>query len=88
MPCTMLMPQLMQCEKAINSDVPRYDSAARIVRMACIGLAPSEIEPTKTLPYDMAIMPRSFLRPGLPPAANLATAPRKVDFDACPPVFE
>ena len=33
-------------------------------------------------------MPRSFLQPGLPPAANLATAPRKVDFDAWPPVFE
>ena len=88
MPCTMLMPQLMQCEKAIRIDVPRYDSAARIVRMACIGLAPNEIEPTNTLPYDMAIMPRSFLPPALPPAANLATAPRNVDFDAWPPVFE
>ena len=34
----------------------------------------------------MAIMPRSFLPPGLPPAANFATAPRGVDFDAWPPV--
>ena len=33
-------------------------------------------------------MPRSFLRPGFPPAANFATAPRGVDFDAWPPVFE
>src|SRR5436309_2743433 len=32
--------------------------------------------------------PRSFFGPGLPPAANLATAARGVDFDACPPVFE
>ena len=32
MPCAMSMPQPMQCEKAISSDVPRYDSAARIVR--------------------------------------------------------
>ena len=32
-------------------------------------------------------MPRSFFNPGLPPAANLATAARGVALDACPPVF-
>ena len=35
-----------------------------------------------------AIAPRSFLAVPFPPAANLATAPRGVAFDACPPVFE
>jgi len=33
-------------------------------------------------------MPRSFLRVRLPAAANLASAPRGVDFEAWPPVFE
>ena len=33
-------------------------------------------------------MAMSFLRRGLPPAANFATAPRGVDFDICPPVLE
>ncbi|OQC55919.1 MAG: hypothetical protein BWX54_01653 [Verrucomicrobia bacterium ADurb.Bin018] len=33
-------------------------------------------------------MARSFLATGLPPAANLATAPRGVDLEACPPVLE
>jgi hypothetical protein len=32
--------------------------------------------------------PRSFLAVGLPEAANLATAPREVAFEACPPVLE
>ena len=35
-----------------------------------------------------AISPRSFFAVCLPPAANFATAPRGVDFDAWPPVFE
>ncbi len=36
----------------------------------------------------MAIMPRSFLPVGLPPAANLAMAPTGVDLDIWPPVLE
>ena len=32
--------------------------------------------------------PRSFLADRLPPAANLATAPRGVAFEAWPPVLE
>jgi len=36
----------------------------------------------------MAIRPRSFFAPGLPPAAKFAIAARGVDFEACPPVFE
>ena len=36
----------------------------------------------------IAMAPRSFLGRVLPPAANLVTAPRGVDFDFCPPVLE
>src|SRR3972149_4097334 len=36
----------------------------------------------------MAIIPRSFFPVALPEAANLATAPRGVAFEACPPVLE
>ena len=36
----------------------------------------------------IAISARSFFAVSLPPAANFATAPRGVDFDDCPPVFE
>ena len=43
---------------------------------------------TYTLPYAMAIMPRSFLRVLRPSVANFATAARGVAFDAWPPVFE
>jgi len=56
--------------------------------MVCAGLAPIAIWPTYTLPYEAAIMPKSFLWFGLPDAANLATAPRGVALDAWPPVFE
>ena len=43
---------------------------------------------TYTLPYCMAIAARSFFCTLLPAAANWATAPVGVAFDACPPVLE
>ena len=51
-------------------------------------LAPMATEATYTLPYDMAMSPRSFLPVGLPPLAKRATAPRWVDLEAWPPVLE
>jgi hypothetical protein len=43
---------------------------------------------TYTFPYARAIAPRSFFGVFFPAAANFATAPRWVAFDACPPVFD
>ena len=67
---------------------PSYASASRNAFRVCSSLAPMATLATYTLPYVMAMSPRSFFGPGLPPAANFATAPRGVDFDAARRVFE
>jgi hypothetical protein len=41
-----------------------------------------------TLPYRIAVIPKSFFALVFPPVANFATAPSGVAFDAWPPVFE
>jgi hypothetical protein len=50
--------------------------------------APHATRATYTLPYIIAIMPRSFLPVSFPATANFADAPSGVAFDAWPPVLE
>jgi hypothetical protein len=86
-PVVMSMPCAMQWLYAMISDGPFQASASWNVRTVCTGFAPIATCATYTLPYAIAIMPRSFLPIDLPAAANFATAPRWVDFEACPPVL-
>ncbi len=67
---------------------PSYASASMNARIVCMSFAPMATPATYTVPYCIAIRPRSFLASGFPPAANFATAEREVDFDIWPPVFE
>ena len=82
------MPCAMQWLYAITSDGPGYASASASALTVCGLSAPIAIWATYTSPYAEAIIPRSFFRVRLPPAANFATAARGVAFDAWPPVFE
>ena len=88
MPLRRSRPWLMQWLYAMMIDGPSYSSASLKARTVCTRLAPKATLATYTLPYAMAIMPRSFLPRGLPPAANFAIAPTGVDLDIWPPVFE
>ncbi len=72
----------------MTSDGPGQASASRSALVVWASLAPIATWATKTLPYDRAMAPRSFLAVPLPAAENLATAPRGVALEACPPVFE
>ena len=82
------MPCAMHVLYAITSDGPGHASASSSALTVCASFAPSATWATNTFPYDRAIAPRSFFWVALPAAANFATAPRGVDFDAWPPVFE
>ena len=72
----------------MTSDGPGQASASSSALAVWASLAPIATWATNTSPYARATAPRSFLARDLPAAANLATAPRGVAFDAWPPVFE
>ena len=69
------------------SDGPSYASASRNAFTVCKSFAPIATRATYTLPYVMAINPKSFFASSFPPAANFATAPRGVDFDTTRPTY-
>jgi len=84
----MSIPWAMQVEYAMIREGPGQDSASARAFTVCALSAPSAICATYTFPYAVANSPRSLRPIALPAAANFATAPRGVAFDACPPVFE
>ena len=74
-------PPLPQPQNAAPARTPVDVFVLAKLEQQALGLSPEADRPTllRRASYDLL---------GLPPSANLATAPRGVDFDICPPVFE